>query len=309
MIHVSHPDPHRERSRRILRQHPEIQQLYGRSPHTVVLAIALVTVQLAMAFAVGTLAPWWAALVLAWVFGAFVNHALFAVIHESCHGMVFKRGTPNRLLVLFANVPMLAPFSVSLAHWHLVHHRRQGQGERDPDLPVEWELRLFRGTLGKWVWHVLFPVVQALRTVGHTDDAPPVDRWLVANVVLQLAVVAALAATLPLVGWLYLVGSLYFLFALHPLFGRFVQEHFVFEGERETSSYYGPLNAISLNFGHHVEHHDFPAVPWHRLPQLRRIAAEHYEGEPHHTSWTGLWLRFLFDSSVQIGNRVTRDVR
>ena len=41
--------------------------------------------------------------------------------------------------------------------------------------------------------------------------------------------------------------------------------HAVFPGQ-ETNDYYGWLNRIQLNIGYHNEHHDFPSVPWNRLP-------------------------------------------
>ena len=46
-----------------------------------------------------------------------------------------------------------------------------------------------------------------------------------------------------------------------------------------TTSVYGPLAAVATgNLNYHVEHHDFPNVPWTRLPQIKRLAPEFYEG-------------------------------
>jgi sphingolipid delta-4 desaturase len=58
--------------------------------------------------------------------------------------------------------------------------------------------------------------------------------------------------------------------------------------------------------GYHNEHHDFPSVPWHRLPRIRAIAPELYTDLVAHTSWTRLLFRFLFDPELSLYSRMTR---
>lgn len=290
------PDPHRLRARRIRAEHPEVRALFGRNPRTALLAAGILTLHLTLAVTLtGLDAPWYLTLAVAWLLGAFAVHALFVIVHEACHRLVFSSLTANRILALFANLPALIPFAIPLWHYHLVHHRVQGQDGRDPDLPTAWEARLFgHSRLGKLAWHLLFPLLQLARTPNDPrDHLSPRDPWLIANVVIQIAAVSAVALLLGTTALLYLGMSLYFMFALHPLSGRFLQEHFVVHKDQETNSYYGPLSPISLHFGHHTEHHDFPAIPWNRLPVLRRMATEHYDNRFSHTSWTRLWLRFL----------------
>jgi sphingolipid delta-4 desaturase len=44
-------------------------------------------------------------------------------------------------------------------------------------------------------------------------------------------------------------------------------------------------NLLILNQGHHCEHHDFPQIPWTRLPRLSRIAPEFYGHVPPSRTW------------------------
>jgi len=74
----------------------------------------------------------------------------------------------------------------------------------------------------------------------------------------------------------YLLASTLCAGSIHPCAAHFIAEHYVFSkaGDKEnapveTYSYYGPLNSLCFNVGYHNEHHDFPFIPWTRLPKLK----------------------------------------
>ena len=58
--------------------------------------------------------------------------------------------------------------------------------------------------------------------------------------------------------------------------------------------------------GYHNEHHDFPSVPWARLPALRQLAKEFYEPLPSHTSWPYVTWKFITDPSIGMWCRAKR---
>lgn len=61
--------------------------------------------------------------------------------------------------------------------------------------------------------------------------------------------------------------------------------------------------------GYHNEHHDFPSVPWTRLPKLRALAPEFYDTIPSHPSWPMVIINFIRDSNVGIFARAKRPPR
>lgn len=82
----------------------------------------------------------------------------------------------------------------------------------------------------------------------------------------------------------------------------------VFEDlNQETWSYYGPLNILAYNVGYHNEHHDFPSIPWTRLPALKAIAGDFYDVLPVHTSWPMVTFNFIFDKKIGMWSRVRRE--
>lgn len=302
------PEPHKERTRALLQAHPEVRALITRNPYSALLVAAIVAGQLAIAFLLRG-EPWWLALIVAWLVGAFANHTLFVLIHECAHNLVFRSRAANNCVGMLADLPNTVPSAVSFRAYHLKHHSFQGHYDLDADLANHWEARLIgNSSVGKALWLLFFPVFQALRPLRLTEIGF-VNGWTAVNWIVVAAADLFVITQWGWVAFLYLIASLFFSVGLHPLGARWIQEHYLTFPPQETYDYYGPLNIVALNVGYHNEHHDLPSVPWNNLPRLKRMAPEMYEPLVAHRSWSRLLWRFLTDPGLSLYSRVVRTNR
>ncbi len=277
----------------------------GRTPATFWIIVAVVAAQIAMAWLLRS-SPWWAIVATAAIVGAVANHALWVLIHECTHNLIFRRAWANTLSGILANLPHGLPTSVLFQRYHMRHHTHLGMYDHDADLANVWEARLV-GTSPwrKTIWLMLFAIVQTTRP-PRLRVIRPINQWVILNFVAQSLFDVAIWVTLGPKALAYMVISLLFSVGLHPLGARWIQEHYSLYPGQETNSYYGPLNALALNIGYHNEHHDFPTVPWNRLPAVRRAAPEAYDTLQSVPSWPRLLWRFIVDRRISL---FTRNVR
>ena len=71
-------------------------------------------------------------------------------------------------------------------------------------------------------------------------------------------------------------SAFFFSISLDPVGARWIREHYTYDFDQGTFSYYGPINRVALNMGYHNEHHDLPSIPLNNLPRLRAMAPELY---------------------------------
>ncbi len=302
------PEPHKARTKMILQSHPEVRELIGRASGSFWLIFFIVLFQINISWLL-TGAEWWLALIVAYFVGAFANHTLFVLIHECSHNLIFKNRTLNMLSAILADLPNIVPTAVSFKSYHLKHHSHQGVYEVDADLASRWEAKLIGNSfIGKIFWEIFFPIFQALRP-PRLKEIKFGTAWTFVN---WIAVFGFDFLIIWFLGWnsfLYFAFSFFFSVGFHPLGARWIQEHFLTAPPQETYSYYGPLNFLALNVGYNNEHHDFPSVPWNKLPNIKEIAPEHYDNLVHHKSWVMLWIKFLFDSRLSLYSRMVRKNR
>ncbi len=299
------PEPHRERTKSLLKAHPEVRSLMGRNPWSFAIILFVVALQTGIAVSLSS-APWWLALIVAYLVGAFANHSLFVLIHECAHNLIFKTKASNILAGMIADLPNVVPSSVSFRSYHLKHHSFQGVYDLDADLASRWEAKLIGASFfGKALWLLFFPLFQALRP-PRLKEIKFFNLWTLVNWCFVFGFDALLIYFAGPVSFLYVAASFVFSIGLHPLGARWIQEHYLSAPPQETYSYYGPLNIVALNVGFHNEHHDLPSIPWNRLPMLNAEAKEFYSGLVSHKSWARLLWKFLSDGNMSLYSRMVR---
>lgn len=301
---------HQERCRQILEKHPEVAQLIGRNPATFLYLCGFVGVQVFIAAWLGTMgfaSYWWLALIVAYFVGAFANHSLYVIIHDATHNMIFKNRILNKICVVLCDIPNVVPGAMGFSTYHMRHHSHLGDYDNDTDLAMHWEAKLIGNIWWrKALWMLLFPFFQIIRT-ERVKAVTTWKPWMFINIIFIFAVDAAIYYFFGFNALFYLFFSMIFALGLHPLGARWIQEHYTLNPYQETYSYYGPLNTISLNIGYHNEHHDFPSIPWNRLPKLKKMAPEFYDNLEYHSSWTKLLLTFIFNKEYSLYSRVRKD--
>ncbi|GAB1603881.1 sphingolipid delta(4)-desaturase/C4-monooxygenase DES2-like [Argonauta hians] len=295
-------EPHCSRRKKILKKHPEIKKLMGYNPEITFIVAAEVFVQI--------LAGWYlqdsslfTIFVVAYVFGGVLNHSLGSAIHEIGHNLAFGHTRPiaNRVLSIFCNLPLGVPMALSYRKYHTDHHKFLGEEYMDVDIPTRFESYMFRKPITKIIWLILHPLIHAIRPFYKSPK--PLNEWEIINVFVQFTFDIFIYNVLGFKTLFYFILGTFLSLGFHPLAGHFISEHYLFsEGvvgsHQATHSYYGPLNFILFNVGYHVEHHDFPNIPYNRIAKVSELAPEFYKTLPHHTSWLRVLWDFIFDENV-----------
>jgi fatty acid desaturase len=237
--------------------------------------------------------PWWAVGLLAVGFAVLMN-AVYSVIHEAEHAILF----PSRRLNDWAGAVMAlffpAPFHL-LRQGHLGHHLRNRSDDEAFDFYFDDDHRV-------WRWLVLYGILTGgyyLVVVASNLVflvAPfAVDKryWefdrpssaFVASLnpryrrLIQIEAAAAVALHV-LIVWglgipLLTYAAMYAAFGLTWSSMQYVHhygtERHVTRGARNLWIF-GPLDALWMNHNWHRTHHEHPTVPWTHLPALARGA-------------------------------------
>jgi len=113
---------HLERKRAILKDHPDVKELFGNNPWTSLILVVVFAIHVYLSIFFSQFS--WPIYTLGLlVFGAWGGFILQVIGHEGTHRLVFKSGTLNRLVAIFAFLPVfLGPFGTFWMFEHMWHH-------------------------------------------------------------------------------------------------------------------------------------------------------------------------------------------
>jgi len=243
--------------------------------------------------------------------GATILHAQWVLIHELTHDLVFETPLLNTLFLIICNIPHIIPSGVSFRHYHKQHHGHLNETYTDPDVPSPLEDSIFgHSPVGKAIWLCFFSFIQAIRVlrVSANTRAPFFSASNLLNVVLNFGYAYLVYEYWGVRSIIFLILSSLMAVGLlmHPLGARWVAEHYAVHPDQETYSYYGYLNYVMFNIGYHNEHHDFPNIPWNKLPILKRMSPEFYDNLHTHSSYLRVLWEFIFNKDFTLRTRVVR---
>lgn len=223
---------------------------------------------------------------------------LFAPMHELSHGTAFRSRWMNEAAFRLVSFIYISP-PVFFRYFHAAHHTYTQIRGKDPDIvlpqPASWgdylyyisAIPLWRRNAGWFFNHARGRI--SARDAWYVPANEHVRVFREARVLLVLygcvaAAAVALSSWAPIFYWVIprLLGE--------PVMRWMrVAEHVgcdytadLRKNTRSTKAV-APLRAIFWNMSYHAEHHLCPAVPFHALPELHRVAGDqlHPVGENH----------------------------
>lgn len=224
---------------------------------------------------------WWAVILpygIALVF-------LFTLEHECTHKTPFANLRINEWVGRVCGVVLILPFEW-FRYFHLAHHRWTNIPGKDPEIAIPrpetwWQFVKFLSGIPFWY----SMIGQVFRNAFGNVAAPYLAersyprirseaRWMLA---FYCIAIGSLFLT-PILLWIWVLPALLgqpflrlYTLAEH---GRCSQVADMFQNTRTTITT-RVVRFLAWNMPYHAEHHAYPAVPFHKLPDLHEKARDH----------------------------------
>ena len=216
---------------------------------------------------------WWITLPIILLIGGFPLHDLLVHGHEGTHDLISRNPHVNEVLT-WLTLGLVGISSTAHRCFHLDHHL-------DPHSEGDPEFQLFnsvvRGVPG-WCYLLIPAAAQVgvnsypFRRTKHKAHRIRVVIDLACSILLHAALALALGAKLYL---LFVIAPMYTGLFISSVLRAVCEHHAVKAGDKWTNARSIATNRwlefLWSNVNYHLEHHLFPAVPFHKLPALRRL--------------------------------------
>lgn len=223
-----------------------------------------------------------------WIWPAMFAHGvalifLFAPLHETIHRTAFHSRALNDVVAFIIGVQIVLPREYFRA-FHFAHHRFTQEAD-DPELATNKP-----ASVGQLLWHVTgFPewwwalkglVVRACGRLQESFYATErvrrsvilESRWMLA--IYAAALAGSLAAHSTVLLWYWVIPAVLgqpmlrlYLLAEHSACPRSPD---MLENTRTTCTN-GLVRFLAWNMPFHAEHHAWPSIPFHALPQTNAL--------------------------------------
>lgn len=303
-IDTEYDEPHNKRKKAILKKYPMVKNLYGISYKTKYIIIFVAVLHFIGLFISTKLQSKIIFTIFACLYGGTLTALGGVLIHECAHSLVINNTFLNTILGYLSNIPIIVPVYTSFQKYHLDHHHYLGVSTKDPDLPLDIEIKFVEGnTLRKLIYIAIYPIFYLGRAMKIKKK---ILKEEIMNIIFHVFLIYFEYYFFGMKGIYFHLISTWFGYSLHPAAAHLIQEHFTFVDGQETYSYYGWMNILFLNIGYHNEHHDFCNVSWDKLPELNLMAKEFYDCNEKHNSWVGVIYRFITEPVLGPQSRVAR---
>ncbi len=228
-------------------------------------------------------------------------HGISLFTHEAVHGTLCRNKALNAVLGSVSAIPVLQNYSAYRV-LHLRHHQHLGE-EGDPDHYANYT---------RWSWLVFcmnwarllvgYPVyVIAIPILGFRHGTAAARVGIVAEVAATALLVAAVWLLPIPASWVWQAWGIPMIFINTMVNVRGMSQHTLLEhvddevkGTRSILT--GPVVRFFMcNENYHLEHHLYPGVPWHRLPEVHgELEADlRKRGAPYISSYSSFVGEFI----------------
>ncbi len=211
----------------------------------------------------------------------------FTIMHECTHKTPFRTGWLNEAVGQVCGLLIAMPFQW-FRYFHLAHHRFTHDETRDPELlghpKPETLSQYVKHLSGIGIWAENFRTLLRNATGRCCDSFVPmgasvkirVESIFIVLFYIVIALFSLTTSTALITAWIIpvLLGQPFLRLYLLAEHGRCPHVADMFENSRTTFTNRA-VKTLTWNMPYHAEHHAYPNVPFHRLPDFHRLVRAH----------------------------------